>query len=131
MMLDFVLQSKTFVSVRVCVQVLMTSIAVTTVACSSGAHQSATQSETPNKPDLTQVTSSMFVERSAVPASPPMQFVGPNIRVDTGGNPPVYPSECGPIFNGPAGTQSGEVKWMTATATGGALNGDRGGFVLS
>ncbi|MBP1820096.1 hypothetical protein [Mycobacterium sp. OAE908] len=108
-------------------------LAVMTVSCSSAIPESAAPSsdETPHKADLTQVTNSMFVDRSAVPANLPMRFAGPSIRNDTGPNPPVYPSECGPIFSGPADTQSGDVKWATVSATGEALNADHGGYLLS
>ena len=55
---------------------------VMTVSCSSAGNKSAApgSNETPKKPEFTQVTSSMFVDRSAVPNSAAMEFTAPSIR---------------------------------------------------
>ncbi len=100
---------------------------VMTVSCSSAASKSAApgSNETPQKPEFTQVTSSMFVDRSAVPNSPAMEFTAPSISSDTQGpNDPVDPPECGPIFWGPAHTQMGSVTWSTMRSVGTSTNNE-------
>ena len=89
---------------------------VMTVSCSSAEHKSAApgSSETPQKPEFTQVTSSMFVDRSAVPNSAAMEFTAPSIRSYTpGSSDPVDPPECAPLYWGPDSTQAGSVSWST------------------
>ena len=87
-----------------------------TVSCSSSGTKSAApgSDETPQKPEFTQVTSSMFVDRSAVPNSAAMEFAAPSISSDTpGSHPPVDPPECAPLYWGPDSTQMGSVSWST------------------
>ena len=89
---------------------------VMTVSCSSAEHKSAApgSSETPQKPEFTQVTSSMFVDRSAVPNSAAIKFTAPSIRSYTAGSSdPVDPPECAPLYWGPDSTQAGSVSWST------------------
>lgn len=96
-----------------------------TVSCSSAVNNSATTggSEAPQKPELTQVTSSMFVDRSTVPNSAAMEFAAPTIRSDAHGpTDPVDPPECAPIFWGPANTQLGAVSWSTMRSAGTPAN---------
>jgi hypothetical protein len=94
---------------------------VMTVSCSSAVNKSVApgSSETPQKPEFTQVTSSMFVDRSAVPNSAAMEFTAPSISsYAPGSNDPVDPPECGPIFWGPNSTQAGSVSWSTMRSAG-------------
>jgi hypothetical protein len=87
-----------------------------TVSCSSSGTKSAApgSDETPQKPEFTQVTSSMFVDRSAVPNSAAMEFAAPSISSYTpGSHPPVDPPECAPLYWGPDSTQMGSVSWST------------------
>jgi len=89
---------------------------VMTVSCSSAVHKAAApgSSGTPQKPEFTQVTSSMFVDRSAVPNSAAMEFTAPSIRSYTAGSSdPVDPPECAPLYWGPDSTQAGSVSWST------------------
>jgi len=94
---------------------------VTTVSCSSVANQSAapTSSEPPPRPELTQVTTSMFVDRSAVPNSAAMEYTPPDISSDIEEtNDPVNPPECAPIFWGPSPTEAGSASWSSTTSSG-------------
>ena len=95
--------------------------AVTAVSCSSGVNESAAPegSELPRRPELTQVTSSMYVDRSAVPNSAAMEFAAPDISRDIEGtSDPVDPPECAPIYWGPAPTEAGSVSWSSTTSPG-------------
>jgi hypothetical protein len=86
------------------------------VSCTSPARESAPpgSSETPPKPDFTTVTSSMFVDKSAVPNGPATEFTAPNIEdVTPGSNEPVDPPECAPVYWGPDSSQAGAVSWTT------------------
>jgi hypothetical protein len=107
---------------------------VMTVSCSSPVNKSAAPgSETPPKPkpEFTQVTSSMFVDRSAVPDSSAMEFTAPTISSDTQGpTDPVDPPECAPIFWGPAHTQAGSVIWSTMKSAGTSTNNEGRAFNL-
>jgi hypothetical protein len=102
-------------------------IVVLTASCSSAvdkpvAHEN---SEAPQKPELTQVTSSMFVDRSAVPNNAATEFSAPDISSDMQGPAdPVDPPECGPIFWGPTPTQAGSVSWSMLTSTAASTNND-------
>lgn len=97
---------------------------VMTVSCSSAVTKPAASgsNEPPQKPEFTQVTSSMFVDRSAVPNSAAMEFTAPSISSDIGSNDPVDPPECAPIFWGPAPTQAGTVTWSTTRSPGPSTN---------
>ena len=98
---------------------------VSTVSCSSAVNESAApeSSEPLRRPELTQVTSSMFVDRSAVPNSAAMEFAAPDISSDIEGtSDPVDPPECAPIFWGPAPTEAGSVSWSSTTAPGTSTN---------
>jgi hypothetical protein len=100
---------------------------VMTVSCSSPVNKSVApgSNETPQKPEFTQVTSSMFVDRSAVPNSPATEFAAPSISSYTpGSNDPVDPPECAPLFWGPASTQAGSVAWSTMRSAGTSANND-------
>jgi hypothetical protein len=100
---------------------------VMTASCSSAVNKPAapSSSETPQKPELTQVTSSMFVDRSAVPNSAAMEFTAPSISSDTQGpTDPVDPPECAPMFWGPAHTQAGSVSWSTMRSAGTSTNNE-------
>jgi hypothetical protein len=106
---------------------------VMTVSCSSVASKSAApgSSEAPQKPEFTQVTSSMFVDRSAVPNSAAMEFTAPSISsYTTGSNDPVDPPECAPLYWGPDGTQAGSVSWSTMKSLGASTNNERKIFNL-
>ena len=95
---------------------------VMTVSCSSaGTKPTAPGSETPPKPkpEFAQVTSSMFVDRSAVPNSAAMEFRAPSIgSYQPGSGDPVDPPECAPLYWGPNGTQAGSVSWSTMRSAG-------------
>jgi len=100
---------------------------VMTVSCSSDASKSAAPgtSEAPQKPEFTQVTSSMFVDRSAVPNSAAMEFTAPSISsYTTGSNDPVDPPECAPLYWGPDSTQAGSVSWSTMRSAGASTNNE-------
>jgi hypothetical protein len=104
-----------------------------TVSCSSAVNKSVPSgsSETPQKPDLTQVTSSMFVDRSAVPNSSAMEFTAPSISSHApGSNDPVDPPECAPLYWGPDSTQIGSVKWSTIRSAGTSTNNEAKFFDL-
>ena len=74
-------------------------LAVTAAACMVVMTVSCSSAETPQKSEFTQVTSSMFVDRSAVPNSAAMEFTAPSISSDTQGpTDPVDPPECAAIF---------------------------------
>jgi hypothetical protein len=91
---------------------------VMTVSCSSSTNktEAPVSSETPPKPELSQVTTSMFVDRSAVPNSPATEYTAPSVNdVAPEPNDPVEPPECGPIFWGPTATQAGAVTWSTTS----------------
>ncbi|WP_319436696.1 hypothetical protein [Mycobacterium sp. RTGN5] len=90
-------------------------LTIVTVSCSSSANHSAAQgSESPpQRTDFTQVTESMFVDASAIPDGPALNFSGAALNSD-GHNPyddPVDPPECAPIFSGPAHGQKGAALW--------------------
>jgi hypothetical protein len=100
---------------------------VMTVSCSSGVNKSAApgSNETPQKPEFTQVTSSMFVDRSAVPNSAAMEFTAPSIRsYAPGSNDPVDPPECSPLYWGPDSTQAGSARWSTTRSAGTSTNNE-------
>ena len=100
---------------------------VMTVACSSAVNKSLApgSSETPQKPEFTQVTTSMFVDRSAVPNSAAMEFTAPSISsYQPGSADLVDPPECAPIFWGPDGTQAGSVSWSTMRSAGTSTNNE-------
>jgi len=100
---------------------------VMTVSCSSPVDKSVApgSNETPQKPEFTQVTISMFVDRSAVPNSPATEFSAPSISSHTpGSNDPVDPPECTPLFWGPAATQAGSVAWSTMRSAGTSTNSE-------
>jgi hypothetical protein len=104
-----------------------TCMVVMTVSCSSAVNKSAApgSNETPQKPEFTQVTSSMFVDRSAVPNSAAMEFTPPSISsYPPGANDPVDPPECAPLFWGPAATQAGSVAWSTMRSAGTSTNNE-------
>jgi hypothetical protein len=97
------------------------------VACSSAANKSAAPGSEPSpkpKPELTQVTASMFVDRSAVPNSAAMEFTAPDISDIQGSNDPVDPPECAPLLWGPETTQAGSVTWSTMRSAGTSTNND-------
>lgn len=87
-----------------------------TISCSSTASKPAApeNSDPPPKAELTQVTTSMFVDRSAVPNNSAMKFTPPEINDVEGAGDPVEPPECGPIYWGPTSTQAGTVSWSSA-----------------
>ena len=63
------------------------------------------------------MTSSMFVDRSAVPNSAAMEYTPPDISSDMEGtSDPVDPPECAPIFWGPSPTEAGTASWSTTTS---------------
>ena len=96
-----------------------------TVSCSSTVNKPAAPepSEPPQKPELTQVTTSMFVDRSAVPNNSGMTFSAPDISSDwEGPADPVDPPECGPLFWGPQPTQAGSVSWTPPIPAGTSTN---------
>ena len=99
-------------------------VVVITVACGSADNKAAAPTSNeppPPKPEFTQVTSSMFVDKSAVPNSAAMEFTAPDISTDKlEPSPPVDPPECGPIFWGPPATQVGSVAW-SGTSTNNKL----------
>jgi hypothetical protein len=100
-------------------------IVVMVVSCSSVATKSAgpSSSETPQKPDFTQVTTAMFVDRSAFPNSSAMEFKAPTISNDPQGTTdPVDPPECGPIYWGPPFSQQGFVEWSSMRSDGKSTN---------
>jgi hypothetical protein len=100
-------------------------IVVMAVSCSSDLINTTPpeSNEPPEKPEFTQVTSSMFVDRSAVPNSAAMEFTAPSIISDfEESSEPVDPPECAPIFWGPAPTQAGSVSWSTTTSPGSSTN---------
>ena len=102
-------------------------VVVMTVSCSSAGNKSAApgSNETPKKPEFTQVTSSMFVDRSAVPNSAAMEFTAPSISSYTpGSQPPVDPPECGPMYWGPDSVQDGSVSWSTMRSAGTSTNNE-------
>jgi hypothetical protein len=104
-----------------------TCMVVMTVSCSSAVDGSGAPASTatPQKPEFTQVTSSMFVDRSAVPNSAAMEFTAPSISsYPPGSNDPVDPPECAPLFWGPAATQAGSVAWSTMRSAGTSTNND-------
>ena len=72
------------------------------VSCSSGSGKSASAGAgetSPQKADFTQVTTGMFVDRSALPNSAAMEFTAPTVSKEPQGTTdPVDPPECGPIF---------------------------------
>jgi hypothetical protein len=106
---------------------------VMTVSCSQVASKSTApgSSEAPQKPEFTQVTSSMFVDRSAVPNSAVMEFTAPRISsYTTGSNDPVDPPESAPLYWGPDGTQAGSVSWSTMKSPGTSTNNERQLFSL-
>jgi hypothetical protein len=106
--------------------VAMACMVVITASCSSAVDKPVAQeSSEPQKPELTQVTSSMFVDRSAVPNNAATEFSAPDISSDMGGpSDPVDPPECGPIFWGPTPTQAGSISWSTLRSTGASTNND-------
>jgi hypothetical protein len=96
-------------------------------SCSSAVDKPVAPESTqaPQKPELTQVTSSMFVDRSAVPNNAATEFSAPDISSDMQGpSDPVDPPECGPIFWGPTPTQAGSISWSTLRSTGASTNND-------
>jgi hypothetical protein len=100
---------------------------VMTVSCSSSGSKSVApgSSETAQKPEFTQVTSSMFVDRSAVPNSAAMGFTARSMSSDTpGSTDSVDPPECAPIVWGPAHTQAGSVSWSTMRSAGTSTNNE-------
>ena len=100
---------------------------VMTVSCSSPVTKPAApgSNETPQKPEFTQVTSSMLVDRSAVPNSAAMEFTAPSIKsYPPGSNDPVDPRECGPLYWGPDSTQVGSVSWSTTRSAGTSTNNE-------
>jgi hypothetical protein len=102
-------------------------VVVVTVSCSSSVTKPAAPSsnETPQKPEFAPVTSSMFVDRSAVPDSAAMKFTAPSISSDAQGpTDPVDPPECAPIFWGPAHTQAGSASWSTMRSAGTSTNNE-------
>ncbi|MDT5126500.1 MAG: hypothetical protein QOH54_2144 [Mycobacterium sp.] len=104
-----------------------TCTVVMTVSCSSSVNGSVAPGsiEAPQKPEFTQVASSMFVDRSAVPNSPATEFTPPSISsYPSGGNDPVDPPECAPLFWGPAATQAGSVAWSTTKSGGTSTNNE-------
>ena len=106
---------------------------VMTVSCSSAVNKSAApgSSETPQKPEFTQVTSSMFVDRSAVPNSATMEFKAPEIYgYPPGSSESVDPPDCGPIFWGPVFSQAGSVSWSTTRSAGTSTNNEGKAFDL-
>jgi hypothetical protein len=92
-------------------------IAMTMVACSStGRSRETVSAEPPPKSEFTQVTTSMFVDRSAVPNSPATEFTEPTVEsVPPGPQDPVDPPDCGPVYWGPPATQAGTVIWSTTS----------------
>jgi hypothetical protein len=104
-----------------------------TVSCSSVVDKPVAPetSQPPPKPDLTQVTTSMFVDRSAVPNSSAMEFTAPDINDVEGPGDPVDPPECGPIFWGPTPTQGGTVSWSSTKPAGTSTNSEGRFFNLS
>ena len=100
---------------------------VMTVSCSSHVNTSVApgSNEPPQKPEFTQVTTSMFVDRSAVPNSAAMEFTAPSIsNYQPGSADLVDPPECAPIFWGPDGTQAGSVSWSTMRSAGTSTNNE-------
>jgi hypothetical protein len=98
---------------------------VMTVSCTSAVTKPAApgSNEPPQKPEFTQVTSSMFVDRSAAPNSAAMEFTAPSITsYPPGSSDPVDPPECAPIFWGPTPTQGGSVTWSTTRSPGTSTN---------
>jgi hypothetical protein len=88
------------------------------VSCSSG-EGSETQ-----KPEFTQVTTSMFVDRSALPDSSAMEYAAPTIGNEPQGKTdPVDPAECGPAYWGPPFSQMGSVGWSTMKPAGTSREG--------
>lgn len=97
---------------------VVSCIVAVAVSCSSGTDESTSSSGNgpPQKSDFTQVTTEMFVDRSALPNSSAMAFGAPTISKDPQGTTdPVDPPECGPIFWGPPFSQRGSVSWSTLT----------------
>src|SRR5215217_5508612 len=94
-----------------------TVVLATTVSCSSAVTESAAPESKgpPPRPELTKVTTSMFVERSAVPNSAAMKFAAPEINDVEGPGDPVDPPECGPMFWGPTATQAGTISWSSTS----------------
>jgi hypothetical protein len=102
-------------------------LAVMTVSCASPVTKPAApgSNEPPQKPEFTQVTSSMFVDRSAIPNSAAMEFTAPSIdSYQPGSNDPVDPPECAPLYWGPNGTQAGSVSWSTMRSAGTSTNNE-------
>jgi hypothetical protein len=99
---------------------------VITASCSSAVDKPVApeSSEAPQKPEFTRVTSSMFVDRSAVPNDAATEFSAPDISDVEGPGDPVDPPECGPIFWGPTATQAGSVSWSMLRSTGASTNND-------
>ena len=97
-----------------------------TVSCTSPANEPAPEtSEPPPKPDLTQVTTSMFVDRSAVPNSSAMEFTAPDISSEMQEQAdPVEPPGCEPLFWGPRPTQAGRVSWSSTKSAGASTNSE-------
>jgi hypothetical protein len=87
----------------------------TAVACSSTIAPPQASESKPQKPELTEVTTSMLVDRSAIPGSAAMEFTPPSITTDI--DVPVDgidPAECGPLFRGPISKQLGSASWSTS-----------------
>jgi hypothetical protein len=101
-------------------------LVVMAVSCSSPANKPAApeSSAPPPKPDLTQVTASMFVDRSAVPNSAAMEFTAPDIWSEPEQPGPIDPPECQPIFSGPRSTQAGSITWTSTKPAGASTNSE-------
>lgn len=102
-------------------------IVAMTISCTSPATKPVTpeSSEPRPKPDLTRVTTSMFVDRSAIPNSSAMEFGAPEISSDMQEpEGPVDPPECEPIFAGPRPTQAGSVSWSSTKPAGTSTNSE-------
>jgi hypothetical protein len=104
-----------------------------TVSCTSPANEPVAPetSEPPPKPELTQVTTSMFVDRSAVPNSSAMEFTAPTIDDVEGPGDPVDPPGCEPMFWGPTPTQAGSASWSSTKPAGASTNSEGRFFNLA
>jgi hypothetical protein len=107
-------------------------VVVMTVSCSSAVNKPGAPGATapPQKPELTEVTTSMFVDRSAVPNNAATEYSGPSIDDVEGPGDPVDPPECGPVFWGPTPTEAGSVSWSMLRSTAASTNNDGKYFLL-
>ena len=120
-------------SIRLLLRIATASTVAITVSCSSAVSKSPASgdAQTSQKPELTQVNSSMFVDQSAVSTNPAVHFAPPSISSDRQGpNPPVDPPECGPIIWGPVTPQVGFVKWSTTKPAAPPVNAVSNDFSL-